>query len=133
MKTSSGLESPDASGQQRAKGYLATNLVMPGLGSLAGGHKVGLWQLGLYLSGFAITLVFGLRFMLWALAHWSEFHTLDPRMDPLQPLRDLFLQARWPVLGIVLAAVSWCWSMQTSRKLLAEEKAKGAGTGDGPA
>jgi hypothetical protein len=133
MKTSSGSENPDAPGQQRAKGYLATNLVMPGMGSLAAGNKVGLWQLGLYLAGFAISMGFGLRFILWALAHWSEFQTLDPRMDPLQPLRDLFYQARWPVLGIVMCAVSWFWSLRTSRALLAAEKAKGAGTGAGPA
>jgi hypothetical protein len=133
MRTSSGRESHDEPGQQRAKGYLAANLAVPGLGSLAAGRKVGLWQLGIYLAGFAITLGFGTRLILWYLAHWSEFHSLDPRMDPLQPLRDLFYQARWPVLGSVMFAVSWFWALLTSRSLLAEEKAKGADTGDGPA
>jgi hypothetical protein len=37
------------------------------------------------------------------------------------------------VLGSVMFAVSWFWALLTSRSLLAEEKAKGADTGDGPA
>lgn len=56
MKTSSGQESHDAPGLQKAQGCMATNLAVPGLGSLVGGRKVGLLQMVLYFSGFAMTI-----------------------------------------------------------------------------
>src|SRR5665213_957909 len=100
MKTSSGQESPDAAGRQKAQACLATNLVMPGLGSLVGGHKLGgLIQLGLGLAGFALTLICGTQFIYWTLAHWSEYHDVNATMDPLKPLRDLWIHARWSLLG----------------------------------
>ena len=99
---------------------------MPGLGSLAGGRKVGLPQLALCLLGFAITIGFGVRFIFWALAHWSEFYGSTLPADPLAPLRDLWQQARWPLLGIVLFTFSWLWALLTSRSLLATAKTESA-------
>ena len=37
---------------------MATNLAVPGLGSLVGGRKVGVLQIALYLAGFVITICF---------------------------------------------------------------------------
>jgi hypothetical protein len=126
MKIFSGPKSPDPAGRQHAQGCLASNLALPGLGSLAGGRKVGLCQLGLGLSGFAISLGTGLHFVYWSLAHWSEYHGANavPFEDPLQPLRDLWQQARWPLLGIGLFLCSWFWALATSRSLLAAAKMK---------
>lgn len=106
---------------------MATNLAVPGLGSLVGGRKVGIPQLVLYLSGFAITVGFGLHFVFWSLAHWSEYHGANAEADPLKPLRDLWQQVRWPLLGIAMFVVSWLWALKTSRSLLADAKTNPAG------
>jgi hypothetical protein len=107
---------------QAARGCVATNLVMPGLGSLLGGRKIGYVQLACTLAGFAITLIFGTHFIFWALAHWSEFHGANTPADPLQPLRDLWREARWPLLGMVLFFFAMLWASLTSRSLLQEAK-----------
>ena len=127
MKIFSVRANPEPADHQTAQGCLATNLVMPGLGSLAGGRKIGLPQLALCLAGFAITLGFGLPFIYWALAHWSEFYGSEPIPDPLAPLRDLWQHARWPLLGIGLFALSWVWALLTSWSLLAKAKARNSG------
>lgn len=126
MKTFSGPENHDAS-RQKAQGYAATNAVMPGLGSLTAGKRVGVVQLVLGLGGFAMTLGFGTQFIFWSLAHWSEYQNAGPDMDPFKPLRDLWQHARWPLLGMAMFAVSWLWSLVTSRSLLAASKAKNEG------
>jgi hypothetical protein len=122
MKTYSGQKSPDAPGLQKARGYLATNLAVPGLGSLVAGRKVGLLQMALYLSGFAITMVCGLRFVDWSLVHWSEYH--NPNADPIKTLVDMWQHARWPFLGVAMCLLAWFWSWQTSRSLFAATKSK---------
>jgi len=132
MKTSSGPGSHEHAELQKAQGYLATNLVMPGMGSLAAGKKVGAVQLVLCLGGFALTLGFGARMIFWALAHWSEYYGPSPETDPFKPLMDLFQQARWPVLGMIVFGVSWLWSLRTSRSLIAEIKRKNAAVPGSP-
>jgi hypothetical protein len=127
MKTFSGRKNHDDAKRQDAQGCFTTNLVMPGLGSLVGGRRVGLPQMTLCLTGFAISLGFGVRFTFWSLAHWSEFYSPNPDADPFAPLRDLWQQARWPLLGIALFAFAWFWALLTSRSLLAEAKTKNAG------
>ena len=124
MKIFSASANPKPADRQAAQGFLASNLVLPGLGSLAAGRRAGWPQLALCLVGFAITLFFGVRFLTWSLAHWSEFHGTDPMLDPMKPLRDLWQQARWPLLGIALFAVSWVWALLTSWSMLAESKAE---------
>ncbi|HEV2693379.1 MAG TPA: hypothetical protein VG347_10835 [Verrucomicrobiae bacterium] len=125
MKISSAGKNEPATGGAAARGAVATNLVMPGLGSLVAGRKVGYVQLAFSLGGFAISLIFGTRFLFWALAHWSEFYGPNPPPDPMAPLRDLMREARWPMLGIALFIIALLWSLVTSRSLLAEAKKNG--------
>jgi hypothetical protein len=122
MKTFSGQKSPDAPALQKAQGYLATNLAVPGLGSLVAGRKVGLLQMVLYLSGFVITMVCGIRFVHWSLAHWTEYH--NPNADPVEALAAMWQHVRWPFLGVAMCLLAWFWSWQTSRSLLAATKPK---------
>ena len=125
MKTFSGPKNEaDPQARQKAKGLLATNLVMPGLGSLADGRKVGLVQLVLCLVGFGLTMGCGIHFIYWSLAHWAEYQTASDLSDPWKPLRDLWQQARWPLLGIFLFLVSWVWALATSRSMLSQTAAK---------
>jgi hypothetical protein len=105
---------------------MATNLAVPGLGSLVGKRKVGVLQIALYLAGFVITIIFGLRFVYWSLAHWSEYHGPNADADPIKTLSDLWQHARWPFLGIAMCFSSWLWALVTSRSLLAEIKTKSA-------
>jgi hypothetical protein len=125
MKTCSGPESRNDGSRQKARGFLATNLAMPGAGSLAAGRKIGLVQLALCLTGFTLTTVSGLQFVYWSLANWSKYHGPNVEMDPLKPLIDLWQHARWPLLGVALFAISWLWALLTSRSLLAESKRHG--------
>jgi len=122
MKIYSGPESHDQPEHQTAQGWMATNLALPGLGSLIAGRKVGFIQLALCLVGFGLTLVCGLQMVSWSLAHWSEYHNPNADMDPFQPLRDLWVHARWPLLGIAMFSCAWVWSFVTSRSLLSQSK-----------
>jgi len=125
MKISSGQGSHDDISREKARGYAATNAVLPGLGTLTAGKKIGILQLALCLGGFGITLAFGVKFIFWALAHWSEYWAPPQNFDdPFRPLRDLWQHARWTLLGIVMFTISWIWSMMSSRSLLAAAKAE---------
>ena len=107
---------------------MATNLAVPGLGSLVGGRKVGLLQMVLYFSGFAMTIGFGLRFVYWSLAHWSEYHGPNADADPIKAFLGLWQHVRWPFLGaflgVAMCLLSWLWALLTSRSLLAETETK---------
>jgi hypothetical protein len=122
MKIFSAPANPDASAQEIARGCLTANLMVPGMGSLAGGKKVGWLQLILCFTGQTISLIFGVRLIYWSLAHWSEFY--GPTADPVEAFPHLWLQARWPLLGIVLFAIAWLWALMISYRLLAEAKKK---------
>jgi hypothetical protein len=126
MKTFSGPKSHEPSELQKAQGCLATNLVMPGLGSLAAGRKIGIPQLALCVAGFALTLGFGVHMIYWTLAHWSEYYGPHTETDPFKPLLDLWREARWPILGMLLFGVAWLWSICTSRAIIAEVKRRNA-------
>jgi len=95
--------------------------VAPGLGSLAAGKKVGYVQLALYLTGFALTMIFGLQFFTWSMKNWTELHN-DDDPNPVESLRKIWAAAQWVVVGIGCFAVSWVWAMQTSRSILKETR-----------
>jgi hypothetical protein len=119
MKTSS-AKNPDL---KTAQGCCATNLVLPGLGSIIGGQKSGYPQLTLCLAGFTLTMAGGIRFITWSLAHWKEFQ--DPNADPataLENTKHILYYFCWPFLGMVIFAAAWVWSFFTSRKMLAQAK-----------
>jgi hypothetical protein len=124
MKICSARANPDAARVQKAQGCLATNLALPGLGSLAGGRKIGLAQLLVCLTGFALTLGGGVQFIAWMLAHWAEYHGAGGELDAWTRLRNLWQQGRWPLLGIVIFGISWLWALCTSWSLLADAKEK---------
>jgi hypothetical protein len=126
MKTFSAKKNPDLSAREVAQGSLTANLAVPGLGSIVAGRKVGFAQMAVYFSGFGLTVGFGLRFVLWALSHWSQFYNEfhSPDADAIAAMTDLWLRTRWAFLGIALFAISWLWALSTSRALLADAKRK---------
>ena len=125
MKTFSAHANPESSALEIARGCFTTNLAIPGLGSVVGGRKIGYLQMIVCFIGQGISLVFGVRFIYWGLAHWSEIYNPNAE-DPLAPLREMWPQLRLPLLGMFLFAVAWFWALLTSYRLLDEAKRKEA-------
>lgn len=121
MKTFSAKRSPDLTPREAAQGCLTANLAVPGLGSIIAGRKVGFVQITMYLSGFALTSIFGVRFMFEVLSNWSAFYAefYGPDADALSAMGDLWHRTRWAFLGIALFAIALIWAFATSRALLA--------------
>jgi len=116
MKLSLALGNRDTLDRQTAQVCMATNLGLPGFGSLMAGRAVGYAQAALTLAGFALTIVGGLQFFVWFFANGSKFN--DPMADPVDNLRTLWLAVRWPLLGLALFGVSWLWALATSFAIL---------------
>ena len=76
--------------------------------------------MALALGGFALTLVFGLRFILWYIAHWSQLNGTDA--DKFEALGGLWLAIRWVVLGMGLFVLGWLWALSTSLQIVHEAK-----------
>ncbi|HWI58691.1 MAG TPA: hypothetical protein VNZ22_15810 [Bacillota bacterium] len=93
---------------------------MPGFGSLMAGRSSGYVQALLALAGMVLTLVFGLRFVLWFFANYARFH--DAQADPLANFEQLWLAVRWALLGILIFILGWCWALITSLQIVAAAK-----------
>lgn len=104
-----------------AKGCLTANFALPGSGSLAAGRKVGYLQLALCLTGFFLTLIFGVRFISWALSHWSDLHDSD---DPMAGLQKILAACVLPFIGFVLVALAWIWALATSMSVIQHAQKK---------
>ena len=116
MKISLALGNRDALDRQTAQACAATNLGLPGFGSLMAGRAVGYAQAALTVAGFALTLICGLPAIVWFLSNWSKFN--DPMAAPWDNLRALWLAVRGALLGMALFGVSWLWALMTSFMIL---------------
>ncbi len=109
--------------RQSAWGCFTTNLALPGFGSLTAGRISGYPQAALTLAGFGLTTVFAARFFAWYVANSSRLSSDEG--DPIARLIELWMQVRWPLLGIALFAVAWFWALGTSWLILREAKREG--------
>ena len=82
-------------------GLVANLLVLPGLGSLLVGRRVGWIQAALALGGFVLTLIWLVSF----LQAWISLGEFPLDAGP-EMARGLY--------GIALFAVAWLWSLGTS-------------------
>ncbi len=121
MKTSSAAANRLPLSRQTAWGYFTTNITLPGFGSLMAGRRSGYFQAALTICGVVLTLIFGVRFMHWALVNWSQLHS--PDADPVETLLAMWLAVRWPLLGLALFFIAWLWALGTSLGLLRAAKA----------
>jgi hypothetical protein len=80
------------------------------------GRKVGYLQVTLTLIGFALSIWFGFRLMIWASQHWSEIS--DPYADPAENLLNLWRASRGVVLGLAIFGFTWIWALITSLTIL---------------
>jgi hypothetical protein len=119
MKISLALGQRQTLSRQTAWGCLTTNLAMPGFGSLAAGRLSGYPQVALTVGGMALTMLFGIPFITWFIAHRSQFYGGD---DPYQNLQEMWLRLRWAALGIALFAISLVWALATSWEILQAAK-----------
>lgn len=116
MKTSSAPDAPDRSS---AWAWTLTNLlVLPGLGSLAAGRKVGWAQVGVALAGLGL-VGYGLVRLIrdWLAAGLAPVFEFTPALGCL-------------LAGLGVSAVAWFWALATSiqvhRALRARERAAAA-------
>ncbi len=116
MKISSAPAAPDRSS---VWAWTLTNLlVLPGLGSLAAGRKVGWAQMGLALTGLGL-MVYGLARLIrdWLAAGLEPVFEFTPALSGL-------------LAGLGVSAVAWFWALGTSlqvhRALRARERAAAA-------
>jgi hypothetical protein len=112
MKLSFRLGDANHITRENAWACCSTNLALPGFGSLMGGRRTGYLQAVLCLAGFFLTTVFGLKFVIWGIQHWSELH--NPDGDPLETLLNLWRACRWALLGMGLFGLTWVWAQFTS-------------------
>jgi len=102
--------------RENALACCSTNLGLPGFGSLMAGRKIGYPQAVLCVAGFALTILFGAKFIVWGVQHWSELR--NPNSDPFDSLVALWLACRWTLLGMALFALAWLWAGITSLRIL---------------
>jgi len=102
--------------RQTAWGCFTANLAVPGSGSLLAGRFSGYPQLALAVGGLLLSLIFGVRLAIWALANWSRLH--QPETDPLTNLAEFWMAVRWPLLGIAVFAAGWLWALGSSMLIL---------------
>lgn len=116
MKTSSANAPAEPPSVQTAHGFAATNLALPGFGSLMAKRAVGWPQAALTVVGFGLTTIFGVRFALWFFRNLSVIY--GDNSDPLEALTAVWQAVRWALLGIGLFAVAWLWALTTNAAIL---------------
>jgi hypothetical protein len=102
--------------RETALSCLTANLALPGSGSLAAGRRSGYLELLLASIGVVLTLVFGVRFVLWFAQNWNSLHNQDA--DPISTFSSMWMAGRWAFLGIFIFLVATCWSLLTSLQIL---------------
>jgi hypothetical protein len=95
---------------------VATNLALPGFGSLLARRAVGYPQAALTVVGFGLTAWFGVRFGIWYFQNSAALRDADS--DPVENLIEIWLGVRWALLGFALFGTSWLWSLSTSSAIL---------------
>ena len=125
-KISLALGRPGPISRQVAWGCLTTNLTLPGFGSLLAGRVVGYFQIAVSLAGFALTTIFGIRFMAWYFS--NSAHLQQIQADPDIYFHEVWLQVRWALLGMALFLVAWLWALASSLGILEKARAHDAMT-----
>jgi len=97
----------------KARDFLLTNLlVLPGMGSVMAGRRVGYAQGLLALMGVMLSLMFALELV-------RDWWLMGEIVLPTR---------RWLIaggLGVMLFVLGWCWGLATGLKLLRDAEAGG--------
>lgn len=130
MKFSLHLGDAENLTRENALACCSMNLVIPGGGSLLAGRRVGYLQLALSLMGFALTTIFGLKFVIWGLQHLTELR--DPSGDPAETLLTIWRGCRLSLAGISLFGAAWIWTFLTNIGILRSSRSQAAPTAKPP-
>jgi hypothetical protein len=120
MKVSLRLGERRPLSRQTAWGCFTSNLAFPGSGSLAAGRRSGYPQLLLTFAGLILSMVFGVRFVLWSLGNWGRLH--DLQMEPTVVFGEMWRVMRWALLGLATFGFSLLWALATSLQILRSAK-----------
>ncbi len=96
-----------------------SNLAMPGVGSLAAGRRIGWWQLIFGPGGFALTMIFGLRFIFWYVANYNR---LQQSTEGFDTLLELWQEVRFALVGMAVFAIGLLWALLTSISIVREAR-----------
>jgi hypothetical protein len=116
MKISLALKPRRDLSRSEARGCLTANLLVPGSGSLVAGRAIGYLQLAFALTALTLTLYWGAQFLGWTIKNWSRMR--QPSEDPFENLLQLWLAARWPLLGMGLFVSSVLFALVTSLQIM---------------
>jgi hypothetical protein len=76
------------------------------------GRKSGYAQAFLGIGGMVLTVIFGVRALLWMLANWSRMR--DPATDQIAVMSDMWSVLRWAFLGMAIFGLGWLWALVSS-------------------
>ena len=120
MKISLALGERRPLSRQTAWGCLTANIALPGSGSLMAGRKSGYPQAFLGIGGMILTLIFGVRALVWFLANWARMH--DPAVDQFDVMGEMWSVVRWAFLGMAVFGLGWLWALGTSYAIVRSAK-----------
>ena len=123
MNVSSSRKPPTLDDSGRAWGLVSINLlVLPGLGTIIGGRKIGWLQAALALIGFGIAALALVSFII----HWfqiSQPSSLNPGEATTNLMAGEFAPTLYHCLtGLAIFAVAWGWALLTSLNFLNKVK-----------
>ena len=118
MKLSLILGKPRPLSKETAWGCFTTNLAAPGCGSLYAGKPVGYLQLAFYMTGFVMTLIFGLQTLLWYINDFSK----TQESGDMSGIFEIWVHFRWPLLGLAMSAFGFMWALISRVGILREAK-----------
>jgi hypothetical protein len=121
MKLSLALGPRKPLSPQMAWGCFTTNLAFPGFGSLLAGRAVGYFQIPFTVVGQGLSIIFGVKAIVWFLANWSRLQ--QSQDDPFENLLEFWMHLRWSVLGIAIFFFGLLWALITSLSIRAETRA----------
>jgi hypothetical protein len=84
------------------------------------GRKSGYPQALLAIGGMVVSVIFGVRGLLWMLANWSRMH--DPGIDQLAVMSEMWSVLRWAFLGMVIFGLGWIWALGSSYGIIRSAK-----------
>ena len=120
MKISLALAERRPLSRQTAWGCLTSNIALPGSGSLMAGRKSGYPQALLGIGGMVLSVIFGVRALLWMLANWSRMH--DPAVDQFAVMGEMWQVLRWAFLGMAIFGLGWLWALASSYGIVRSAK-----------
>jgi hypothetical protein len=118
MKMSLALQPRRRLNRSEAWGCLTANLALPGSGSLVAGRRSGYLQMILAVAGLLITLLAGVRFIVWYAANRALLSAEPPPEDPFGSFVILWTAVRWPLAGVAIFTIAMVWALGTSVQIL---------------